>query len=359
MPVEQSLALTSLLIVPFGVAWLFSMLFGPGAVAALKRRGMGQVISQDGPESHRPKAGTPSMGGIIILAGVLAAMLAVIWVSDSRWGIPFGQGSFRNFDLFAVLLLMVAYGLVGLVDDYLTIRPVGGVRGIASKPKAAVQLLLALAFVMWLATHRPDGFVPVLMIAGRPLLAGNLYWAFAILFIVGMANFVNITDGLDGLVAGLTAIASISMVICIVLLPLGIRGDADLNLYSIMSAIAGACAAFLWFNANPAKVFMGDTGSLALGVALPAVAVLAHREVLLIVVGLVFILDGLSSAIQWAVFKYTRVTTGTGKRVFRKSPIHHHFELVGWAEQTIVVRFWIVGAVVAAAGLAGAVWRVW
>jgi phospho-N-acetylmuramoyl-pentapeptide-transferase len=354
------LVLSNLVAIPFGAAFLFSVLLGPSAIAALRRRNVGQVISQDGPESHKLKAGTPTMGGIIILGGILAAVLAVAWLSETRWGLPLENSTFANHDLFAVLLLMIAYALVGMADDYLTIRPRGGVRGISSKPKAAAQLLLAAAFVIWLATHRPAGFLPVLMVGGHTLLAGNLYWAFAVLFIAGMANFVNITDGLDGLVAGLTAIAASAFGVCIVMVMTGgFHSDADLSLYAMLPAIAGACVAFLWFNTNPAKVFMGDTGSLALGVGLPAIAILAHREVLLIVVGSVFILDGLSSALQWAVFKYTRVTTGTGRRVFKKSPIHHHFELSGWPEQTIVVRFWILGAVAAVVGFAGAVWRVW
>ena len=127
----------------------------------------------------------------------------------------------------------------------------------------------------------------------------------------------------------------------------------------LLWAMAGACLAFLWFNTNPAKVFMGDTGSLALGAALPAIAIVTHREILLIVVGLVFVLDGLSSMLQWAVFKFTRITTGTGRRVFKKSPIHHHFELCGWPEQTIVVRFWILGVLAAVAGFAGTMGRLW
>ncbi len=357
MPAEQ-IVLSNLILIPFAAAFLFSVLFGPAAVESLSRRKMGQVISQDGPESHKPKAGTPTMGGVIILGGILAAVLVVVWTSGGL-GSTLGRSAFHNFDLFAVLLLMVGYSLVGLADDYLTIRPRAGVRGIASKPKALVQLLLAVAFVMWLATHRPAGFMPALMVGGHVVLAGNLYWAFAVLFIAGMANFVNITDGLDGLVTGLSATAALALVACTLLLPTTLGGDADLTVYAMLSAIAGACVAFLWFNTNPARVFMGDTGSLALGVGLPAVAILAHREVLLIVVGMVFILDGLSSALQWAVFKYTRITTGTGRRVFKKSPIHHHFELSGWLEQTIVVRFWIVGVVFGMIGFAGAVWRIW
>jgi phospho-N-acetylmuramoyl-pentapeptide-transferase len=321
---------------------------------------MGQIISDDGPQSHKSKAGTPTMGGLIILAGVFAAVLAAVLVLQSRWVTPFGFRVMRSYDLLAVLMLMVGYALIGMVDDYLTVRPVGGVRGIASKPKAAAQILLAVAFVAWIMSHRPGEFFPALMLAGRPVLSEFTFWVFAVLYIAGMANFVNITDGLDGLVSGLTAIVCAAMIACTLLAPGGVYRDLDPSLYALLPAIAGACVAFLWYNTNPAKVFMGDTGALAIGVALPAIAILSHREILLIVVGLVFVLDGLSSAIQWAVFKFTRITTGTGRRVFKKSPIHHHFELSGWMEQTVVVRFWILGAIAAFIGFAGAVWwRLW
>jgi len=355
LPIEYALTILS-----FGVAFTTSILFGPGVIAVLKRRGMGQIISDDGPQSHKSKAGTPTMGGLIILAGVFAAVLAAVLVLQSRWVTPFGFRVMRSYDLLAVLMLMVGYALIGMVDDYLTVRPVGGVRGIASKPKAAAQILLAVAFVAWIMSHRPGEFFPALMVAGRPVLSEFAFWVFAVLYIAGMANFVNITDGLDGLVSGLTAIVCVAMIACTLLAPGGVYRDLDPSLYALLPAIAGACVAFLWYNTNPAKVFMGDTGALAIGVALPAIAILSHREILLIVVGLVFVLDGLSSAIQWAVFKFTRITTGTGRRVFKKSPIHHHFELSGWMEQTVVVRFWILGAIAALIGFAGAVcWRLW
>lgn len=341
-------------VVPFLVAFAVSVLFAPGVIAMLRARKAGQVISTDGPESHHAKAGTPTMGGLIIIAGILGvALFASIASSKVAWSYML-RGSALE-DLVAVLLLMVAYALIGLVDDYLTIRPIRGVRGIASKPKAAAQALVAVAFLIWLGTHRADGFTPVLMVGNFTLLSGVPYWIFAGLMLVGMSNFVNITDGLDGLVAGLVAIASIGWLACM----LGFPEQTALGALPLLAAIAGSCLAFLWFNANPAKVFMGDTGSMALGIALPAIAILMHREVLLIVICLVFVLDGLSSALQWAVFKFTRITTGIGRRVFKKSPIHHHFELSGWPEQTVVVRFWILGAVAAAIGFAGAAARIW
>ncbi|MCX8053563.1 MAG: phospho-N-acetylmuramoyl-pentapeptide-transferase [Armatimonadetes bacterium] len=352
---------TVLIVLPFAAAFIASVAFGPGVIAMLKRRGARQVISEDGPESHRAKEGTPTMGGLIIIAGVLAGVLTTLFASRSSSLNVAGLGLASSWcpDVAAVLLLTLAYATVGMVDDYLTMRPVRGVRGIASRPKAAVQTLLAVAFVIWLALHRPGEFLPVLMVGGQTVLGGIPYWFFSVLYIVGMANFINITDGLDGLASGLTIIACSALIACLLLLPGGVRSECDLALFALLPAIAGACLAFLWFNANPAKVFMGDTGSMAIGAALPAIAILMHREVLMIVVGLVFVLDGLSSAIQWAVFKYTRITTGAGRRIFKKSPVHHHFELSNWPEQTVVVRFWIMGAVAALIGFAGAVWRLW
>lgn len=342
----------TLIALPFAVAFVVSMLFAPGMISTLKRRRVGQTISEDGPESHKPKAGTPTMGGLIIIAGILGGALVTSYLYvKTDFGYVASNTDVRLIDLFAVLLLTLSYAILGMVDDYLTIHPIKGVRGIASKPKAAAQILLAIAFVMWAATHRPGGFTPVLQIAQMTILSGWIYWAFSVVFIVGMANFVNITDGLDGLVSGLTAIATITFVGIILLLG---RGTQSATLVSLTAAISGACVAFLWFNTNPAKVFMGDTGALALGVALPAVAIITHTEVLMIIIGLVFVLDGFSTMLQWAVFKFTRITTGTGRRVFKKSPIHHHFELSGWPEQTIVVRFWIAGIIAALIAFTGA-----
>jgi phospho-N-acetylmuramoyl-pentapeptide-transferase len=341
-----------LAVLPFFVAFVVSMLVAPGIIAALKRKKVGQTIQTDGPESHRPKAGTPTMGGLIILAGMLASVVVIALITQA-----FGRVITIPADLtwyLAVVALIFAYAAVGMIDDYLTVRPQGGVRGISSKPKALAQVALAAGFLVWLGQ---TGFVPELRIGGVEIISGWLYWAFALVFIVGMANFVNITDGLDGLVAGLVVIAGLALS---QLWPFGVVVRPGLFwIDHLLPAMAGACLAFLWFNANPAKVFMGDTGSLALGAALPAIAVATHREVLVIVVGLVFVLDGFSTMIQWAVFKYTRIRTGTGRRVFKKSPIHHHFELCGWPEQTVVMRFWICGVVAAALGLVGAIWGWW
>ena len=351
--------LETLIALPFLVSFTVSMALAPGIIAMLKRRGAGQVISRDGPESHLAKAGTPSMGGLIILAGIFAGCLATLVVTrNPKWNIAV-ESMTRRSDLAAVLYLAVGFALIGLLDDYLTIRQPQGIRGIPSKPKALLQTLVAVLFLCWLAFGRPNGFVPVLVIAGHQVLSGFGYWIFAVAYIVGMANFVNITDGLDGLASGLASITAAIIAACMLLLPGGGRAECDLTLYGLLPAITGACVAFLWFNTNPAKVFMGDTGSLALGAAFAATAIIAHREILLVVTGLVFVIEGLSTALQWAVFKFTRILTGTGRRVFRKSPIHHHFELVGWPEQTVVARFWVVGALAGMLGFAGATWRLW
>ena len=336
---------------PFVVAFAVSMIFAPGLIAALKRRNVGQTISEDEPQSHQSKAGTPTMGGLIILAGLLAGVLAVLWMCK-------GGAVVHVEQVLAVVLLVIGYAIVGMIDDHLTINPIRGKRGIASKPKAAIQFLLAIAFVMWLMDLGPEVFTPFLHIGGPLALAGWTYWVFAVLFLTGMANFVNITDGLDGLVSGLTALAATAFVLIIALVPPH-SGFEHVGMMAVMMSVAGACVALLWFNCNPARVFMGDTGSLAIGVALPAVAILTHRELLMIVIGLVYIMEGVSTVIQWAVFKFTRITTGTGRRVFKRSPIHHHFEESGWPEQKVTVRFWILGIIAALIGYAGAAWKLW
>ena len=340
-------------LLPFALAFLVSVIIAPPIISRLRRQKIGQTISKDGPKSHFSKAGTPTMGGIIIVVGIFAGSFAVLF--DRGSGYTFANGDVNSRSFLAVALLIALYTILGLIDDYLTIRPIRGVRGIASKPKAAIQVIIAALFVYVIAFAHGATFDRTLYVLQKPLLSENLYLIFAVLFIVGMSNFVNITDGLDGLVSGLVAVAAIAFWF--------VLGFTDAHhmpaISGILWAIAGSCVAFLWFNTNPAKVFMGDTGSLALGVALPAIAIIMHREILMIIICSVFVMDGLSTAIQWAVFKFTRITTGTGRRVFKKSPIHHHFELCGWPEQTVTVRFWIMGVIAAVIAFAGAVYGLW
>ena len=312
-------------IIAFIISFAVALALGPAIIRALKQKQFGQAISEDAPESHQKKTGTPTMGGLIIITAIALGI------------IPAFSAGLININMIAVLALMAAYSILGLVDDYLTIKPINNIRGISSKPKSVLQFLIATGFVIWMSHISPNGRLEAFNCV---LLTGIWYQIFAVLFIVGIANFVNITDGLDGLVSGLT---------CAALLPLIIFSIVFRSHFIILdAAIVGACLGFLWFNANPAKVFMGDTGSLAIGAALPAIALMTSQEMVLIIAGLVFILDGLSTAIQWAYFKYTRIKTGTGKRIFKKSPVHHHFELSGWSEQTVVVRFWIIGVMSAA-----------
>ncbi len=320
-------------ILPPVIAFVVAMAVAPAIIKALTRLKMGQVISEDAPASHQTKANTPSMGGIIILIGLFAGWIAAaVWSPAARAGFP-------------VVLLIFAYAALGAIDDYLTIRPRGSVRGISSKPKAAIQFLLAIAFVLFVCLSRPWG-ENVLVIGDTAVLSGWLYIIFAVLFVSGLANFVNITDGLDGLVSGLTVFACAPSA----LMYFGVGA------YPLFASLGAASLAFLWFNTNPAKVFMGDTGSLAIGAALAGSAIVYNAEALVIIACAVFILDGLTSAIQWGVFKFTRIRTGTGRRVFKKSPIHHHFELCGWPEQTVVVRFWIMGIAAATAALIFTLW---
>ncbi|MEN6521385.1 MAG: phospho-N-acetylmuramoyl-pentapeptide-transferase [Armatimonadota bacterium] len=325
----------------FLISFIGTMLIMPITIKTLRAMKAGQVIQQEGPKAHAAKAGTPTMGGIGILFGLL---LGTGWFVFKEVASTAVQPQSPSMTIvFAVLILTLAYAVLGAADDYLTIRPRGGKRGIGSKPKFALQFLIAIAFVAWLNC---SGNLNTVIKLGS-LFSFDLGWAYAplaVLFITGMANFVNITDGLDGLAAGL----AIPLVLTLAFLVEFVGDSWNTLVFSYMLfALAGACLAFLWYNYNPAKVFMGDTGSLAIGVMIPALAIVMKLEVLMVVAGMVFILDGLSSALQWAYFKYTRIRTGTGKRIFKMSPVHHHFELSGLPEQLVVVRFWIAGALFA------------
>lgn len=322
-----------------GLSFFLALLLTSLLIPVLRRLNAGQVIQEDGPEAHQSKAGTPTMGGLAIVASALII----------AWTFPYpdlGTPGNVRLVLGAVTVLMAAYALIGAADDWLTVRPRNGRRGLTSKVKFGAQFVVATAFILYL--WAAGELHPAVQIPGLTFDLGWAYGPIAVLFITGMANFVNITDGLDGLAAGLTVILTLTLAAAA-----GIAGagQAYPQLVLLLCPLAGAALAFLWFNFNPAKVFMGDTGSLAIGAAIPALAIVMKLEILMIVAGMVFILEGLSSALQWAVFKYTRVRTGAGKRVFKMSPLHHHFELSGWAEQSVVVRFWIAGVLFAAYAL--------
>jgi len=299
------------------------LLLGYWGIPRLRELRLRQSIREEAPVRHQSKAGTPTMGGILILVAVIIATLAV-----SR-PLPLGV-------TFA-LVVMVGYGCVGGLDDLLGIRRQRNL-GLRARERLTVQILLA-ALVAFYVARRPElGTALTLPWLGEWDL-GWAYVVFAILYVVGFANAVNLTDGLDGLAGGTVAIASGAYA------AIAMRvGQPELAI--LASALAGACLGFVWFNAHPAAVIMGDVGSNALGAVLAAIAIITKTELTLFLVGLVFVLEAASVILQVAYFK----STG-GKRLFRMSPLHHHFELSGWSETQTVTRLWLVAAFAALFGL--------
>jgi phospho-N-acetylmuramoyl-pentapeptide-transferase len=321
-----------------------SFVVGPGFIRWLKRvQRNGQPIRPDGPERHLvEKKGTPTMGGVLILSALTASTL--LWAD------------LRNGYVWAVLLITVGYGAVGFVDDYIKLSK-ASFRGLSGRGKLVVQAALGIGVAAWIAwlTREPLGSgltVPVFKDVLIPLgLAFPLFGAFVM---IGSSNAVNLTDGLDGLAIVPTIIcAGVFALIAYLVGNLRFADYLQINFVTgtgelavFCSALVGAGLGFLWFNAPPARVFMGDTGSLALGGALGAVAVAVKHEIVLVIVGGLFVVETVSVIVQ--VFWYKR----TGKRVFLMAPLHHHFEKKGWAEPTIVIRFWIISMILALVGLA-------
>jgi phospho-N-acetylmuramoyl-pentapeptide-transferase len=324
-------------------ALLFVMLLGPGIIDLLRvKQGKGQPIRSDGPQTHLSKIGTPTMGGLMILAGVLVATL--LWSNLS------------NMYVWTVLLVTLGYGAIGFYDDYLKITK-RTTSGFSSKVRVSLEVALAGIATYVIVTIGSPGFSDALTIPffkNVLIDLGPFFVLLGILVIVGAGNAVNLTDGLDGL-----AIVPVMIVAATFGLIAYLSGRVDFAKYLQIHYVAGAgelaiiCGAligaglgFLWFNAPPAMIFMGDTGSLALGGALGAIAVAIKHEIVLAIVGGLFVLETMSVIIQVASFKLT------GKRVFRMAPLHHHFEQKGWKESTVVVRFWIISVILALIGLA-------
>jgi phospho-N-acetylmuramoyl-pentapeptide-transferase len=309
------------ILLPIGASLLLAVIMGPLFIPLLRRLKFGQQIRDDGPQGHLKKAGTPTMGGTIIL---LALAFTVLKFGD------------RTLALFLVMFVTLGYGLIGFLDDYIKVVMRRSL-GLTAKQKIVGQLLIAIIFFVLLMQN---GFSTEVSFPGLSwsIDLGWWYLPFLIIIMVGASNAVNLTDGLDGLLAGTGAIAFGAYTMIAMKL-----SQADLAIFS--AAMVGAVLGFLVFNAHPAKVFMGDTGSLAMGGALAALAVLTKTEMLLVVIGGVFVLETLSVMLQVISFK-TR-----GKRIFRMSPIHHHFELSGWSEWRVVVTFWLAGMIFAGAGL--------
>ncbi|HSK80636.1 MAG TPA: phospho-N-acetylmuramoyl-pentapeptide-transferase [Thermoanaerobaculia bacterium] len=314
-------------------ALLLSWLLGPWFIRRLRRLSVGQNIRDVGPQAHQVKAGTPTMGGILILFATLVPTLLF--------------GDLQNVYVWIVMLVTLAFGAIGFADDYLKVSRRRNL-GLTARSKFLLQVLAGTAMGLTLLFLPAGyGFNPTLVFPFFKQLVLNLgyfYIPFVVIVLVGASNAVNLTDGLDGLAIGTTSVAAATYAIFTYVA--GNRVIANYLQVSLVpgvgevavfcGAMVGAGIGFLWFNSHPAEVFMGDVGSLSLGAAIGSVAVLAKQEILLVVVGGVFVMEALSVIIQVASFKLR------GKRVFRMSPLHHHFELSGWAEPKVIVRFWIL-----------------
>ena len=320
-------------------ALFLGLLIGPKFIGWLRvRQGKGQPIRDDGPLSHLAKRGTPTMGGLMILTSITVSML--LWMD------------FANRYLWACLFITVGFGAIGFLDDYDKVKKRSH-RGVSGKVRLLAEFVVA-GIGCWIITYGAGTELYIPFYNGPVVDLGPFYILFAAFVVVAFGNAVNLTDGLDGLATMPVIIASIAFIVIAYLVGnkifasyLGIPfvlGAGDLTV--LCSAIVGAGLAFLWFNAPPAAVFMGDTGSLALGGALGAIAVSTQHEIVLGIIGGLFVVEAMSVIIQVLVYKRT------GKRVFRMAPIHHHFEQLGWSEPTVVIRFWIVSFVLALAGLA-------
>jgi phospho-N-acetylmuramoyl-pentapeptide-transferase len=302
-------------------ALLICIFLSPKFIEFLRRREFGQHIREDGPEGHHQKAGTPTMGGIIVM---LAVAIPFLILTDWDW---------RSVGVFGA---MIACALLGFADDYtkLVRRRSLGLRG---RTKLAITIAISLG-LWFVASHEAHLAGELrLRFVDYTIDLGPFYPVLIYLVVAGTTSAVNLTDGLDGLAAGCAAIVLLSYI--------GIAFvTEDFDLAMLAGCLVGACIGFLWFNAFPATIFMGDTGSLGLGGAIAGLAVMTHTEVLLILLGGIFVLEALSVAIQVFSFQTTR------RRVFLMAPIHHHFELKGWSETKIILRFWIVASIFCAIG---------
>jgi phospho-N-acetylmuramoyl-pentapeptide-transferase len=324
-------------------ALAISLLVGPGMIRRLSRYQIGQVVRDDGPKSHLPKAGTPTMGGALILIAIFVATL--LWAD------------LANRFVWIVLGVTLVFGLVGFYDDYLKLV-VGNSKGLVPRWKYFWQSVggLGAAATLYFTARAPAEttlFLPFLKDFAVPLGAFG-FVLLAYLMIVGMSNAVNLTDGLDGLAVmpaamvagalGVFAYASGNAVFASYLAIPAVPNAGEVLIFC--AAIVGSGLGFLWFNSYPAQVFMGDIGALALGAALGVIAVIVRQEIVVLVMGGIFVLETASVILQVASYKLT------GKRIFRMAPIHHHFELKGWAEPKVIVRFWILSLILTLAGLA-------
>jgi phospho-N-acetylmuramoyl-pentapeptide-transferase len=322
-------------------ALVLSFLLGPAVIRWLRTLRVGQVVRADGPQTHLGKAGTPTMGGVLILISTVVSTL--LWAELTN-----------PYTIIAVVVL-VWMGVLGFIDDYLKVvrRHTAGLVG-RYKLLGQGALGLLVGFFLWKfpISPTPANWTGLPFLSDHFLVIWEMFFIpWVMLVLSGSSNAVNLTDGLDGLAAGLSAIAATTFAIFAYLIGrvdtssyLGLfylPGSAELAIFCV--ALTGAALGFLWFNAHPAEVFMGDTGSLAIGGAIGAVAILLKSEFLLVIVGGVFVLEALSVIIQVGYFKFTARKYGQGRRIFRMAPLHHHFEKGGWVESKVIIRFWILG----------------
>jgi phospho-N-acetylmuramoyl-pentapeptide-transferase len=323
-------------------AMIFALILGPWIINRLKRLSMTQQIRDDGPKTHIGKAGTPTMGGLLIILSVLLSVF--MW------------GDLKNIYIWVMIISLIGFGGIGLCDDYLKILKKNH-KGFRAYQKFGIQIVLALLIGLFLYMNPKDPYSDMLIIPffKKWLLDfGWLYIPFSIIVIVGSSNAVNLTDGIDGLAIGLVAVAVLANGVLVYisghkglaqyLQVLYLPGTGELTVFC--GAMFGASLGFLWFNSYPADVFMGDVGSLGLGGSLGTLAVITKHEIVLAIVGGIFVIETISVILQVSSFKLT------GKRVFKMAPIHHHFELKGWPEPKVIVRFWIVGIMLALLSLA-------
>lgn len=317
-----------ILIITIVAAFLITVAVFPIVIPFLKRLKFGQSIREEGPESHMKKTGTPTMGGVMILISVTLTTLLVNGIVTAE---PMG------FETLLLLLVLLGFGTLGFLDDFIKIVKKRNL-GLTSKQKMAGQILIAVIFYFVL---RANDFPTYVAIPGTEIQwdIGIGYALLILVMLVGASNAVNLTDGLDGLLAGTASIAFGAFAF----LAWYDGSQMDVTVFSL--SVVGALLGFLVFNAHPAKVFMGDTGSLALGGAIATIAILTKMEIILVIIGGIFVIETLSVIIQVLSFKTT------GKRIFRMSPIHHHFELGGWSEWKVVLVFWAAGFLLSVFGI--------
>jgi phospho-N-acetylmuramoyl-pentapeptide-transferase len=341
----------TLLALPFLISLIAVLVLGNPVISWLGDRKARQPVSEDAPKAHLLKHGTPTMGGLIIIGAVVLSVVVVVLVTGALGGGLLTRAKMR---LFGVVGVFLAAGFVGLADDLGKARKKQNKAGLSERAKLASQIVVAVGFsvLLWRASSLSTGLtVSALTFAGHTVDLGFAYYTLGVLYICGFGNAVNFTDGLDGLSSGTTLITTLALAVSL-LFSLAVLPAEMVIFYG---ALAGGCAGFLWFNAHPAKVFMGDTGSLALGMGLAAAALAAKQEILLIIAGAVYIAEIASMMIQRYVFKYRRIRHGIeyakANRVFRRAPLHHHFEELGVPETQVVIRFWIAALIAAALGL--------